>query len=428
MKINHGFTRIGQIRHFRLRVLKIMIPVIIILSSAAGYAEGIFSIHGSAEWDLTISESRDTILNMEGYSVNEMDDALWFFINPEVSTDEFKFYSGLRIQKSLVYNTNASVFFDQAYFNWNMSDRAYLNAGKRRLPMGYSYFWSPSFIVNPNRYAFDPELYSEGIPIFVLGYTGDYISPKFIWVIGSAQTGAEIKMEDSYFVLQADFYLSGFECFVNGLTSRSKEQTIGLGLRKDIFGFTLHAEGSVVKNNQKKYFYDPASLGAGDTIYYNTRENDWQPVLAAGFNKLLFGDGFIIVEYYYDKTGFNKNEFDNFRSSVEYFGNKAVTDTNPYYAASLPVVAASYAPGSMQQNYLFISYSHAIKQKWNVGLRGLVSLEDGSGFVYPSVYYQPFDNFQIGAEYCCPFYGSADSEFGILPFNHLTVIKVKAFF
>jgi hypothetical protein len=361
--------------------------------------------------------------------VKEVDDSLRLSLNPEVSTERFRFYSGLRAQKSLIYDSGISVFADQAYFNWNMTDKMYFSAGKRRLPSGYSYFWSPSFIVNPGKYAFDPELYSVGLPMLLLGHTGEIISPKIMWIIEYPRAGEEIRMEDSYIMLQADFYLSGFEFFINGLTSKNREQTAGAGIRKDIMGFTLHAEGSAVKNNQRKYYmYDPAVFAAGGQIY-TTKKDEWYPVLAAGLNSMVFTDGFIILEYYYDKAGLTGGEFSDLLRSIGYFGSRIASgDTSAYCSASFADLVASYAPGSIRQNYVFFSYAHTVGQKWGMGLRGIMSLDDGSGFVYPFISFEPFADFQAGIEACFPLYANADSEFGTLPFDNTAMLKIKVFF
>jgi hypothetical protein len=50
-------------------------------------------VHGNVEWDLCISKTRDTILNVEGTGLEELEDCLWCFVNPEITaSDKFGFY------------------------------------------------------------------------------------------------------------------------------------------------------------------------------------------------------------------------------------------------------------------------------------------------------------------------------------------------
>jgi len=385
-------------------------------------------VHGNVEWDLCISKPRDTILNVEGTRLEELEDCLWCFVNPEITaSDEFGFYSKVRFQKPLIQNTSASLYVDQAYFNYNISPQISLLTGKKRLPWGYSYLWSPSLILNPQRYIFEPERYLEGIPLFVLGYSGTVISPKLLWAAKTPEQEEELKLENSYLGFQIDGYFSGLELFLNGLASRKKEKSVGLGIRKDVLGFIVHIEGSVVKDSQRRYFYDPSILDKGDQIYY-TKNQNWYPVLTAGFNRMLSEDSFLIFEYFYDRRGFQEREFDNFVNSLTYFKDKSTQSSDDYYTQSFSEVLEAYTPGTIRRNYAYLAYSHRLKKHWNFGLRTLTSLDDGSGFIYPFISFSAITNCLIEMEGCVPFYAEPNNEFGLLPLEWSTMMKIKIFF
>ena len=386
------------------------------------------SLHGNVEWDLSVSKTRDTVLNVEGIGLEEVEDSLSLFVNPEITgSAKFEFSSKVRLQKPLIQNTSASLYVDQAYFNYNISPQISLLTGKKRLPWGYSYLWSPSLILNPQRYIFEPERYLEGIPLFVLGYSGTVISPKLLWAAKTPEQEEELKLENSYLGFQIDGYFSGLELFLNGLASSKKEKSVGLGIRKDVLGFIVHIEGSVVKDSQRRYFYDPSILDKGDQIYY-TKNQNWYPVLTAGFNRMLSEDSFLIFEYFYDRRGFQGREFDNFIDSLTFFKDKSTQSSDEYYAQSFSEVLGVYSPGSIRQNYAYLAYSGRLKKDWNFGLRTLASLDDGSGFLFPFISFSAITNSLIELEGCVPFYREACSESGLLPLDWSATMKIKIFF
>ena len=200
-----------------------------------------------------------------------------------------------------------------------------------------------------------------------------------------------------------------------------------MGIRKDVLGFIVHIEGSVVKDSQRRYFYDPSILDKGDQIYY-TKNQNWYPVLTAGFNRMLSEDSFLIFEYFYDRRGFQGREFDNFVNSLTYFKDKSTQSSDDYYTQSFSEVLGAYTPGSIRRNYAYLAYSHRLKKDWNLGLRTLVSLDDGSGFIYPFISFSAITNCLIEMEGCVPFYAEPNSEFGLLPLEWSTMMKIKIFF
>jgi len=387
-----------------------------------------FSFHGNVEWDLRINKVRDTVLNVEEMGLGELDDCLWCFVNPEITaSDKFGFYARVRLQKPLIQNTSASLYVDQVYFNYDINPQISLLAGKKRLPWGYSYLWSPSLILNPQRYVFEPERYLEGIPLFVLGYSGAVTSPKLFGAVRTPQQKEELKLENSYLGFQIDRYFSGLELFLNGLTGYKKKAAIGLGIRKDVLGFIVHIEGSVVKNSQRRYFHDPSTLDEGDEIYY-IKDRNWCTVLTTGFNRMLSENSLLIFEYFYDRLGFQGREFNNFVNSLNYFKDKSAQASDEYYTQSFSEVLGAYTPGSIRQNYAYLAYSHRLKKDWNFGLRSLTSLDDGSGFIYPFISFSAITNCLIEIEGCVPFYTEPNSEFGLLPLKWSTIMKIKIFF
>jgi hypothetical protein len=402
--------------------------IYLLLISSVLHGSNSLSVHGNVEWDLGFSKARDTVLNVEGMGSEELEDSLWCFVNPEIiASERFGFHSRTRLQKSLIQNASANLYVDQAYFNYNINHRMSLSTGKKRLPWGYSYLWNPTLILNPQRYIFEPERYSEGLPLFVLEYTGRTVSPKLFWAGESMEQKEKLKLENSYLGFQIEGYFSGLELFLNGLTSSKREKSVGLGIRKDVSGFIVHIEGSVVKNSQRRYFYDPSTLNEGDKIYY-TKDQDWCTVLTAGFNRMLSENDFLIFEYFYDRTGFQGAEFDNFVNSLVYFKEKSMQAMDEYYTQSFSEVLRAYTPGSIRQNYAYLAYSHRLKKDWNFGLRALASLDDGSGFISPSISFSATTNCLIEIEGCNPFYTEPNSEFGLLPLEWSTMMKIKIFF
>jgi hypothetical protein len=418
-----------KIRKFGL-IITIGWIAILVIGLRTPAADDTFNVAGNLEWSLSAVNQVNTLIQFDG--INELDNSLCLSLNPQFVDENSKFYAELRLQKSLIANSDPAWYIDEAYYNWDINDSTYFSLGKRRFSYGYSYFWSPSFIINTKKSIFEPERFSEGIPIGLLGFTNGSVSPKLFWTLGDTHTEDEVTFEDSYLGFQTDFYLPEAEFYLNGLISKSKEQMVGLGIRKGMAGFTFQIEGSVFRNSLRKYFDDPTAPGFVDgSPISDLRGRDWNSNLSFGLNRQLFGDGIFIMEYYYNTMGYTKDEFQAFTNALKYFQNKAADEGAPlynYYCDSLGELMTCYNPGFMQRKYLYLSYSDRLKNNWEWGVRVLNSLDDGSGLIYPSVEWAPSASYRIGLDLSFPFYWKEDSEFGIFPLRSSICLRVKKFF
>lgn len=134
------------------------------------------------------------------------------------------------------------------------------------------------------------------------------------------------------------------------------------------------------------------------------------------------------LEIFSDRRGFQGREFDNFVNSLTFFKDKSAQSSDEYYTQSFSEVLGAYTPGTIRRNYAYLAYSHRLKKDWNFGLRTLTSLDDGSGFIYPFISFSAIANCLIEMEGCVPFYAEPNNEFGLLPLEWSTMMKIKIFF
>ena len=99
--------------------------------------------------------------------------------------------------------------------------------------------------------------------------------------------------------------------------------------------------------------------------------------MALGVNRQALGNGLIVAELFYDGRGLSADEFDHLLMLIGRTSGPVM---------DLEGAASTFGvPGEMRRGYLHVSYTHTGARKWKLGLVSLTGLEDGSGYLKPSV-------------------------------------------
>jgi hypothetical protein len=354
---------------------------------------------------------------------NELETLFQMNISSGLYDEQSGFYSDLSLKQPLHSDERTELLIKQAYFNWDVNDKNYIIAGKKRFSRGFSYFWIPAGSALFRKCDFQPEEYEPGILQIIWGLTpNEFVSSQIILSLGDSAKN-DPTLANLHQGLWVDLYVSDIELYLAGFSSKNHEDSLGLGLRKCISETTIHLEGTVIYNNKRKYFDD---LNNNEVRYSN--KTGGKPIIAIGMNRQVGENGFLLLEYFHDGTGYSEKEWDNYLNHLQFLEEKVNTsEENTYYLSALTELLQSFNPCLMRQNYSFLSYSHRLNGLGSLEGRCLISIDDKSGFFQTFISWEAAPNFFLELE-TLHFFGNANTEFILLPIDHSVNLSIKKYF
>ncbi len=291
--------------------------------------------------------------------------------------------------------------FDEGFVSLELPGTWGVSGGVERYADQYSYYWNPTFPAQPKTDLSRPDYLAAGVPMLVVSRRLGRVAPKFVAVRDSGDTYAGIQM---------DSYWGGTEAYINGFWSARRERTLGVAVRRNLGGWTMHGEGGLVWNNPRTY---PAVLGEIPTV--ERRQHDLTGKFVVGANRSVLGKGLFSLEYYHDDSGLAGAEFDVVR---------ALSDSDSGALQPADALASAYGPGTLRRNYAYAAYYHRQKHDFSWGARSLVCLDDGSGYLQPAVTWLIGDHLEFGTDLFLNFSGGR-GEFGLLPLRSSVTVRLK---
>lgn len=342
------------------------------------------------------------------------------YVKQELENDLAKFTGEMRLVQGLQNSPDIKVIFDEFFSTLYLPKDLYICGGQKRYSYSYSYFWSPTFLSNPQRDIYEPERNSEGIPMLVAGYSSSVFSPKLILTTGEVKSVPSIKSKDFRIILNSDFYAFSTEAYLCGTYSPDHEQLVGGGIRRQILENTIHVEGCVYQNRDVKRVSN-----TGLPAFIQKKHDGY--TISVGLNRTFFSGDLFTIEYFRDEGGMTPDEFNTFSGALRP-GILRDSSLSSYYRQLKPLLLKNLKPGYMQQDNMYISYNYRIRATWLFGARALISMKDRSGYVYPIITYSPTTSLQFVTEGLFPLYKEKDSEFGLLGTRLIGQFRVRYYF
>jgi len=248
--------------------------------------------------------------------------------------------------------------------------------GKQRVRWGTGYMWNPSDTLQPLKNALDPEDGIDGTLTARLEYSWDIFTPSVIITAGSPDSGF-LTEKDMAYAAQLYRLIGTADIFLNAAYRQDYVLSFGAAVSWDIDLLVLNVEGAAVKYIKNSpgmlYIFDPSE------------EGKFRPAVTAGISKRLSDSFFISAEYYYNGWGLSNASYAEAASRV--------SDEAAYAATILGMGAWPKA------NYAGASLSYTWLDTISLTASGVYGADDGAFFAYPSVSWQPSENYGFTVSY-----------------------------
>ena len=344
-------------------------------------------------------------------------------------------------------DTNTHFITNEFYFDLFVAKLAYFNVGKKRVPWGVGWTFSPvDDVMDWQKNPVDPSDSREGKYLaMVKAPVGNAsfsfaIFPDVEYDLESeeGQAGIPRKMDfdDPALEARALFLLWDTDvAFIYNRIDRIPD------LNKDYFGLTMNRywgdlgayvdltghEGNDLERVQKtetgqNYFPTGDELvalkRADDSIYVN---------FAVGANYSFSDNTKVALEYFRNNEGYNDDEFDEFYNFIktEALTQKLMSDEY----SRLKILKANQIIGDrIRRNYLSLTFDRPFTfDDFNPHLGAIINLDDGSFLLNGVIEYAVRDDTSITLDTKW-YVGDDDTEYGIRPDNFRLFMKVQYYF
>ncbi|MBN1823381.1 MAG: hypothetical protein JW803_03580 [Endomicrobiales bacterium] len=309
----------------------------------------------------------------------------------------------------------SSGFLDQAYVNFRLSDMFTLKAGRQRISFGTGYLWNPVNDLDIEKDIYNPDKYTEGVDALKLGFdlTDKVSEPLGVYLEIVPPVVKSWKTDPEYSKIGLQFYAlhQNIECGFAASHKRNENSydstLLGIYGSLDIQGIIAGSEVSYSKSPGRVYF-----------TKYGTAQRDGHALKGTlSLNKRVSEKSFVIVEYFHNGAGLDKDEFDDMTELLE-------NDYDTY----APVVIDSLKPGYASRNYFFAAISLEASDFWAVSLNTMSNLDRYGSFFYPQLSWTKINDLTLTLEAIFNVSSGAESEFSLLPYGSAVFLRTQYYF
>ncbi len=249
---------------------------------------------------------------------------------------------------------------------------------------------------------------------------GSYLaSAEFLfsgWGIYAAYAPKLAPVQDEAGRLYARLHLilKGAEINLSGITGA--RPGVGINLAK-VFGDALGVNAELALRSKGRLPRIEGTMDDTVFVFNQDTEQRWRAVALAGIN-LTYLSTNLILEYYFDGTGWGTAEYVHFLNSLRANGATYETAPEPHKSSlrGLLLTSASLLQyGTLRHNYVFARLSRNIVESLEASIVGLVNIDAGPSEMFRvTLQYAPTNYLQLRAVGTA-FAGSKLSEFGLVP-------------
>ena len=360
---------------------------------------------------------------------------------------------------------------DQAYGSLEFGNNilTFLSIGKQRIKWGNGRLWTPVDTINPKQDLSDFEQTDEGRVSYRLDVAHKDVSATVVAMPNADSTTFKLdnfRSKNGTRLMAGKIDLFVFDSDISFYISDMEKKDIRYGVSfatelSDIqfYGEAIFWDGRSERPyirlvSERQTLFDPV----GDTQYvlpaeYTVEQRD------GSYYKVLFGiqytfssDLNLILEYYHQDDGYDKDDMDNYIEFLNYIGGQYEDDVdstivaenrNPMLAfpdfpsqqSLLQEGSGLYEMARLRKNYLHISthWLYLFSNRFDLGFDAIINLDDlfegdgGSYFLRPIITYTGFQNWTLSL-YGQLYLGLDENEFGMAPYDGTAFFEVKYFF
>jgi hypothetical protein len=328
------------------------------------------------------------------------------------------------------------VYLDELYLNFSLLQNLYVSLGKQNLITGVGLSYNPSDFfeekkdVDTNLKKEEQRYYREGDYIIRCELFKDNMSfsVSFAPKIYSVQDlPNRIETEVSLMFGNTDLSCSYFY---------SDTQKVGLNISKTIGEkVELHCETGYYTSVEKKLLKIKTELGQPNSNVY---EYEIEQSYNQGIRNVIGGHYTtssktnFIIEYFYNQTGYTKEEWEKFvkiiETNKEYFLSPPVGFNQELFKYNLYLANSLMNYGYMRQHYLFVRIWNPEVLVFDITCGMLLNLEDKSFVFLPNIEYKivkGFFSLILSGNFL---HGEQNSEFGLCPVKEYYNLELRVYF
>ncbi len=320
-----------------------------------------------------------------------------------------------------------SLFLNTAYIDFQFSDYLLFRVGKQRIGWGTGNTWNPADSLNPPKNVMDPEATKRGTSAIMLDVPFGDVSLTFAFVpdipdVNYTNFSVDLpQIEETRLGFQLYFLTFDTDVFLNISWKYNDTLVPGIALARELFwGLVFHFEGGFLINNQRRYYKD---ISATDNPSWELRDDELFFNFVFGFNKMISANGFWVMEYFFNHSGYDDAEMQNFIENAEQSGTSD-TMLETYF----PIVSEDNRTGYLRQHYLFLSLNYTIEDTVGLALRSVWNIDGNTFFVIPEIMYVRKRNLDITLSGIIAPKTDEKGDFYHLPFYYGVGLNIKVYF
>jgi len=302
-----------------------------------------------------------------------------------------------------VYNLELMRLSSDFYLGDNVS----VTVGRQSMLTGYGYGWNPIDFANPLKNPAEPDAELKGVDGVTVGiYPGSSSALKVYAVLpddplisGTGYKEVKAGSELTLYLPGVETKLAGFWDYDSSQGSDAYTPAAGAAFMVDVFGAGVYSEMALRKGSRNYFTNGMGSL---------ERKTDWLFSGLAGVQYQFKSEVNLVMEYFYNGEGFNRNERSSYKDTVILFG----TPSSDLFGM--------YSPGYFARHYILMNLAKSLYNvNTDLNFSFIWSPDSGSLELMPSVDYNFSGNLVLKLSYS----GAIDlSDKG---FNEVTALPVK---
>jgi hypothetical protein len=326
------------------------------------------------------------------------------------------------------WDANARLF--EGFISLKPSPGLALDAGKKVVKWGKGYAWNPVAFVDRPKNPEDPEEALEGFYLvhgnFIRSFAGPIKTLAFTPVILPVFAGVndDFGMTDHVNVA-ARLYCLCFDTDIDVMvfTGGSRTTRYGVDFAKNLLtNLEIHGEWAFLTNVDT-----PLITTRGER---SSRTADVMSALV-GLRYLTPQDLTVILEYYYNGTGFTRQEVRDFFTLVDTSYDTFVRTGNASGLQQAAILAeGAYGRPNPLRHYVYLRASQ--KEPWNIlyftpALTTIANVVDHSFVLIPELLYSPRTNLELRLRGAV-FVGGEETEYGEKQNDYRLELRVRYYF
>jgi hypothetical protein len=337
--------------------------------------------------------------------------------------DNFSFATDFEINHDH-FNNDSKFTFNELFFSYYQSNLN-LFVGRKLIDWSPGFTWNPSDKINKRKDPTDPTERRMGRDIIGAQYSLNTFNFMGIVQIDSNDVAFHLKIGKELEFLNASLYT-----FYSQKKSSDGEidnyfGLIGKSMITNELDFYFE---TTIDKNQSKLIPQKTITPAGDIYFFNTDADlkKYHLSALAGLRYVRIKSDFnLMIEYYRNGYGYNKEERQNFFNYMSQInGKQDVPDTDLLYKTQF--AAINY--DNFMKDYLSFSANKMTKsRKFEYTMNCIWSIDDNSFILVPQIKYILSGKMAFDARFYS-FIGTSETEFGSKPISNSLMLNMNYYF